>query len=315
MKKLSIYLLALLGAAFYACEEVDDASLDTEAPVFTEVLRPRGEGASPVVKIRGEYMEPRSESSTHFHVEGTVTDNTGVARILMDVHSVFDGHSHGRLNLLPGLDIDAVLEANGAASFTFVESDFANEDYYYNDQNYAAGPYDVTLTAVDIQGNATSFGDGSSVVRHFYLRRPYQPLIVLEADPSEEVVELDFEPGAELSLEGWIQQNRGAGNLAFPVTFIRITIAEDEHGHEHRGGDEHYEGIWGASNYLTTGSGAPLSGRTLPVFTNDQLDFNTLFADVPYTLSEEDDHMVLMIEIEDAGGNVAIREFELEVHN
>jgi hypothetical protein len=318
MKKLKIYLLGILALSLYACEDDNEGTVDTEAPVFVEVTRPRTQGGSGVVEIRGEYAEIRSEGSTHFHIRGTVTDNVGLSQLRVDVHGVHDGHSHGRMNLLPEFRVDANIDLGGATEFTFDDPDFPNNMLYYDESNggpFRAGPYDVILHAVDLAGNVTSLANGTSVIRQIYLRRSYQPTIVLAGDPNEEVDELEFKPGEQLALDGWIQQRRGSGNLAFDVTFIRISIVKDDHDHGHRGGEVHYEGIWGTSHFLTSSSGAPLTGRSLPSFVNNQLDFSVIFADSPYTLDEDDDHMILRIEVEDAGGNLAIREFELEVHD
>lgn len=324
MKNLRTYLLAILLVGLWACEkEEDPANQDLEAPVFQEITRPRTEGGSGVVKLRGEYAEVRGENSTHWHIRGTVTDNVGLSELKVDVHGVHDGHSHGRTNFLPEYSFEYVVNLNGETEFTFDDPDFEGRILYYDGSstaiegtNFRAGPYDVILHAVDQAGNTTSFAEGSSILRQIYLRRPYQPLIAITADPNESVDELEFEPGEQLEIDGWIQQNRGAGDLAFPVSFIRINIVEDDHDHSHRKLDEvRYEATWGASHYLTNSAGGPLTGRTLPAFQNNMLMFNTLLAEVPYTLSEGDDHMTLRIEVEDEGGNLAIREFELEVHD
>lgn len=310
MKKISIYLLAMLALVFYSCENDDENGVvDTEPPVFTEVLRPRNEGN--VLSIRGEKAESRSETSTHFHAEGTVTDNEGLSELRMDVHSVKNGHSHGRLSGLPSYDVDAVIDMGGVKEFNFSEhNDFEEEHYYYNDQNYAAGPYDVIFQAVDLAGNASDI-----VVRQIYLRRPYQPTIELIGDPEEQEDELDFEPGDELTIDGFIRQRRGEGALAFDVTFIRLSIVDFDHDdHSHRkDGDVEWEAYWGTSVYLTSSSG----GESVPAFdANNTLDFNVLLESIAaVVLTEEFDHKTLLIEVEDAGGNVAIREFELEVHD
>ncbi len=327
MKKLNLYLLAFVAVFSFSCSSDDDVLpvnggddgepvedvVDTTAPQFAEILRPGTEDASGVVRLRGDYMEVRSESSTHGHFRGTVTDDVALSEMRLDIHGVFDGHTHGREGLLPEFRVDSIIELNGATVHEF------DIDFYYDAQNFRAGPYDVAGHAVDEAGNQTSFADGSSVLRHIYLRRPYQPLVVLEGDPNEEAAELALHPGDELAADLYIEQNRGDGELAFPITFIRISIVEDhdDHGHDHRVSDEErYEGMWGTSYYLTSTTGAGLTGDPLPEATEDRIWMSQLVTgDNAYQVSEGDNHMILRLEIEDEGGNIAIREFELEVHD
>ncbi len=316
MKKNALYFLSLLAMSMglWSCSD-NDPIIDLEAPIFQEVSSPKAEDAAGVIELRGQYFEVRTATSTHMHITGRLTDNEGLSQLRIDLHGGYDGHSHGRLaSALPALRIDKVVELNGAKEVNF------DEEIYYDDADYRAGPYHVILHAVDLAGNSTSFADGSSVNRGIYLVRPYMPLVALEGDPTGVVDKLDIAPGSPLSLNGYIEQHRGGKR--FDVTFIRVSIVEDhhdddEHDHDHDDHDDEvlYEAIWGQSAYLTASSGQPLGGAPIPAFSADRLAFATLFAQRPHTVTEAEDHKILRIEVEDTGGNLTIREFEIEAHD
>jgi hypothetical protein len=58
-----------------------------------------------------------------------------------------------------------------------------------------------------------------------------------------------------------------------------------------------------------------LAGETIPAFTDDQLPLSTLWAGQPYTWRASDHERVLRIEVEDEGGNLAVREFIISIGN
>ncbi len=302
----------LLASTLWSCQTDDDQqdiNTDLQAPSFDEVTRPRTQGGSGTVKVRGEWMEVRSETSTHLHVRGTLTDNVALGQMRIDIHGSNDGHTHGRTTsqLLPGFLIDSVVDLVGARAVNF------DKDLYYDDRDYQAGPYHVILTAVDQAGNATSYADGSNVVRSIYLKRPYMPLIALAGDETESLDRLTFAAGAPLALDGFLEQRRAQRD--FSVSFVRVSIVPNTDREDNRnwGANASYVQMWGRSIFLRDNTGGFMEGDALPIFD----DKNRVMLDQVlgnYTLQPSDQGRALRLEVEDTAGNLAVREFVLTVN-
>ncbi len=291
-----------------ACSDSDpsDPSNDLEAPVFSEISRPSTQGDPNVVKIRGGYMEVLPENSTELRVRGQLKDNLALSEMRIDIHNSQDGHAHARTQRLPGFRVDEVVQLDGT-------SHNIDQSIRYDERDYLDGPYHVLLHAVDAAGNSTSFGDGSSVVRSVYLMRPYMPLIALTDAQSQQP--LSATAGSTLAVEGYLEQRRGEPDYA--ITFIRISLVQDTDRTDSTEwqGDTSYEAMWGESQFLRDNTGAMLVGETIPAFTDDRLPLATLWASQPYTWQKSDHERVLRIEVEDEGGNLAVREFTMFVGN
>jgi hypothetical protein len=202
--------------------------------------------------------------------------------------------------------VDDVVQLNGT-------SHTINQTIRYDDRDYLAGPYHVILHAVDAAGNTTSFSDGSSVIRSVYFKRPYMPLIALTDAPDETLEQLSGTEGNALAFEGYLEQRRADHDFA--ITFIRLSLVEDTNRDDNTDwqGDTSYEALWGESQFLRDNSGALLAGEEIPDFTNNQLPLATLWENQPYMLTANDHERLLRIEVEDEGGNLAVREFTVLV--
>ena len=304
------YLLFLsVTAVLTACSDNDtnDPSNDLEAPVFSAISRPSTQGDPNVVKIRGEYMEVLPENTTELRIQGELSDNLALSEMRIDIHNSQDGHTHARTQRLPGFRVDEVIPLDGTRHTI-------DQRIRYDERDYLAGPYHVLLHAVDAAGNTTSFADGSSVVRSVYLKRPYMPLIALTDDPDETLQQLSGTAGSRLATEGYLEQRRGAQEYA--ITFIRISLVQDTDRTNDTNwqSDTSYEAMWGASQFLRDNTGAMLSGEALPPFTDDRLPLTTLWEGQPYVLTAGDHERVLRIEVEDEGGNLAVREYVILIN-
>ncbi|MEO0333288.1 MAG: DUF4625 domain-containing protein, partial [Bacteroidota bacterium] len=295
---------------FTACSDSDpdDPSNDLDAPTFSAISRPYTRGGPNVVKIRGEYMEVLPENSTELLLQGELSDNRALSEMRIDIHNSQDGHTHARYEQrLPGFRVDEVVQLDG-------NSHTINRNISYDDRDYLAGPYHVILHAVDNAGNSTSFADGSSIVRSVYLKRPYMPLIALANDPDEMLEQLSGTAGNALDVEGYLEQRRTDHDFA--ITFIRLSLVQDTDRTDNADwqGDTSYEAMWGESQFLRDNTGAMLNGEDIPTFNDDQLPLTILWENQPYTLAASDHERVLRIEVEDEGGNLAVREFSLLVN-
>jgi len=305
-----LWLTLSVTLILVACSdsESDDPTNDLVAPVFSTISRPYTQGDPNVVKIRGEFMEVLPENSTELLLQGELSDNLALSEMRIDIHNSQDGHTHARLEQrLPGFRVDEVVQLNGT-------SHTINQTVRYDDRDYLAGPYHVILHAVDAAGNTTSFSDGSSVVRSVYLKRPYMPLIALADDPDETLDELSGTAGNALVFEGYLEERRAERDFA--ITFIRLSLVEDTNRDDNTDwqGDTSYEALWGESQFLRDNTGALLAGQDIPDFTNNQLPLATLWESQPYTLAASDHERILRIEVEDEGGNLAVREFTVLVN-
>lgn len=316
MKQNYLLVALIVGLGATSCKKKEDT--DTTAPSIT-VTSPKSDGESNVVELRGEYFELIGESKSSTLITGVVTDNEELKELKIDVHNSNDGHTHGKsASTFTFLDLDTIISVSGKTSYAF------NIPLNHPiNSNLKGGLYDVIVNATDKDGNQTSFANNKTVLRGIYLERAYQASIVNNEDTnSEKVEEIDLAVGANLDLNGFIEQKRGGKDLA--VSFIKIEIAEDEdHDHDHddksfrlKGeGDAVFEAYWGTAKYFTDENGAKLSGNTLPSFDGDnKLMFSDLLATVTnYKGNAAHNHYKITISVEDEAGNLTLRVFELEV--
>ncbi|MCH7409374.1 DUF4625 domain-containing protein [Belliella sp. DSM 111904] len=314
MKK-NLGLLAIAGLMTFACTENEDPSaLDLDAPVIGFAENRDG--------FRPANNEVRATTTDHLHLRFSVSDESGIGSILVDIHNTFDGHTHGRiqsdfeaLNVKDTYSPDA---SNAAFRFpegaTFHNVDGSTTDIYWDgpssrvDGNVLAGPYDIIISAVDIHGNQTGYADGSNYLATFFIERPYAPVIEVS---NLEDDELEGEPGEVLELSGRIA--KGAHELSSDIKFIWIRLAEEHDDHHHGAGhrvmdETFYEKMWGQSTWRTN-----LSGPELPNV--NELRFEDILSgEHAITLPTGEDHLDLIIWVEDINGNVTQKTYEVHAH-
>jgi hypothetical protein len=307
MKNPLLYLL--LGTAFFAfsCETDDDQIRDMDAPVIGPA-----DGRD---EIRPRYEEVNPGTKDYLHVRFGVDDPSGIAQIRVDIHSSFDGHTHGRIKTdFERLDVDDIYSPDAAdPTFRFprgstrVSVDGPGTDIYWGGSasrvsgNVLAGPYDFTIQAIDVHGNQTSFADESSYLATFYLQTPYAPQIEIT---NLHDGELEGEAGKALDVEGFIRKTNHP--LSTNLKFLWVRLAEedeDEHqGHSANarvaGGEDFYEKKWGSSSWRTG-----LTGPDLP--SNSELNLAEIFTgENAIVIPTNEDHLDLIIWVEDTGGNI-----------
>ena len=302
MKKY-LALSALAAITFYGCNTDDDSVRDMEAPVIS-VAEGRDE-------IRPRQGEIQRASNDHMHVRFSVADPSGIQQVRIDVHSAFDGHSHGRLsNAFEAMNVLDIIELNGAP---FYNQDGHDTDIYWEgpnsrvNGNILAGPYDIIIDATDIHGNATSSAEGNNYVSTFYIDRAYAPQMVIT---NLEDGELEGEPGQALDVQGNLTM--GGHELSSDITFLWVRLVEDDHdddGHGHAEEDI-YEKMWGTSTWRKHDNGNPFTGPALP--SGSMIDLaQVLSGENAITLPAGEEHYELIIWAEDANGNVTRRAFEV----
>lgn len=315
MKKYLSYLALGVAIILVSCTDNDDpAVVDRDAPVIAFAEGRDG--------FRPANNEVRAATTDHMHVRFSVSDASGIGQVLVDIHNSFDGHTHARLlNTFEALNVKDIYSpeaGNPAFRFpqgaTFLNVDNTSTDIYWAgptsrvEGNVLAGPYDIVVSAVDIHGNQTGFADGSNYIATFFIERAYAPQVaVTNLDNGE----IEGEAGEALEVIGTIA--KGSHNLSSEIKFVWIRLAEeDEHNHSHsamaRVKDEvFYERMWGTSTWRQGMSGPELPNTT-------ELKFEDILqGDNAIILPSGEDHLDLIVWVEDINGNVTQKTFTVHI--
>lgn len=315
MKKYLSYLALGLAVVHASCTDNDDpAVVDRDAPVIAFAEGRDG--------FRPANNEVRRGTTDHMHVRFSVTDASGIGQVLVDVHNSFDGHTHARmLNNFEALNVKDIYSpdaGNPAFRFpqgaTFLNVDNSTTDIYWEgptsrvEGNVLAGPYDIIVSAVDIHGNQTGFADDSNYLATFFIERAYAPVVEVT---NLEDGEIEGEAGEALEVIGSIA--KGTHSLSSEIKFVWIRLAEEhDHNHSHsamaRVKDEvFYERIWGASTWR--------QGMTGPALPNtDELRFEDILqGENAIILPSGEDHLDLIVWVEDINGNVTQKTYEVHI--
>lgn len=291
--------LSLAGLALAtSCKKDDNNNNDVTPPVIAAA-----EGRP---EIRPLNNEVRSDTTDYVHVRFSVSDESGVKEILIDVHDVFDGHTHGKTSSFNKLSYRKIIQANGAKNIN-IDSWF--DDIYWagpNSEvtgNVLAGPYDFIIAATDIHGNQTSSSSNTNYTAQFFIERSY----ALTTELTNLVNgELEGNKNQPLEVKGAIQ--KGAHSESSNIAFVWVLLKEE---HEHINktkGEEIYERMWGTSMWR-----AGMNGAALPSTSNINLETLLSGADA-IILPNETGNFELMIWVEDVNGNITQRMFEVHVN-
>ncbi len=294
MKKL-VFTLASI-ALLASCGKDKDKT----APQFSQIVSPLGQGNDGVIVLRGEYAQVIQENENTIEIKGTVTDETELKELKIDVHNASDGHSHKILSAYEFLDFEKIIDLSGKTAYNFdVDIDLSLYP------NLISGIYDIAIYATDKDGNQTTFGNGKAVKRQVYIKREYQPAIIHANDNStnEEKI-ITVNQNSKLNLNVELEENRGDRDNS--ISFIRIQVVS--------GGVNTFDKSWGYSNYFKV-NGTPLIGSALPDF-DDELDIDDILnalGNDNLTVQPTHNNAIIRITVEDNKKNFSIREFTLNV--
>ncbi|MCC5921776.1 MAG: DUF4625 domain-containing protein [Cyclobacteriaceae bacterium] len=308
MNKSINYLLAgFLGFAMLSCDNDDENGVqDMEAPVI--------EFADGRDGFRPAKNEIRRATTDHMHVRFSVRDESGLGEVRVNVHNGFDGHTHGRVNnsdFVPMSVNDIYAPDADRPTFRFPEGatrmnvDDTSTDIYWEgptsrigDDNILAGPYHFSVSATDIFGNSTSYGDGSNYNTTFYIRRAYAPAIAVTNMIDDE---LEGEGGETLNVTGSITKTDHA--LSSDITFVWVRLVDEDHDHDHdhsRVQDSMQELVWGESAWRNE-----TFSNVMELPSTSEIDLAVaLGGDNSIILPNEHGHYELLIWVEDANGNI-----------
>lgn len=315
MRKFLGFLAIGCVVAFSACNDDDNPAVaDREAPVIAFAEGRDG--------FRPANNEVRLATTDHMHIRFSVTDDSGIGQVLVDIHNTFDGHTHARLsNAFEALNVKDIYSPEAAnVAFRFPQGttrlnvDNTTTDVYWEGPtsrvqgNVLAGPYDIIVSAVDIHGNQTSFADGSNYLATFFIERAYAPQVAVSNLKNGEI---DAEAGEPLEVVGSIA--KGTHSLSSEIKFVWIRLAEEhDHNHSHsamaRISDEvFFERMWGSSTWRQGMSGAALPNTTDIKFEDLLSGSNAI------TVPAGEDHLDLIVWVEDVAGNVTQKTYTVHV--
>ena len=274
--KRSILGLGLSGMLFLvACE--GDEPIDITAPTIT-MEEP----------VNGEQFE----AGGTIPFDALFEDDVELATFNIAIHNNFDGHGHGRIEVEP---------FDFSQSFTLTgKSEDVHEDIAVA-ADATAGPYHLTVEAIDAAGNATSFADGSSKELEIWIINGEMPHVHFEDANGNEVAEFEGVVGQSLQFYGEVEDEVGT----LDHVLIMVGHLEGYEGHDHAHGgrivaDDHiYEKEFEVEGEISVLIQNLLEGEEIVV---NQSDLDEL---------EEGEHLYLIVQAEDADGNISRHAIEI----
>ena len=204
MKKNLYFLLGL--AMLASCG--DDEQVDSTAPQILEAL----------VNSEDHDIELNAGEKAALQVE--VSDNDELSELKVDIHDLFDGHSHGKSTST--WEMTKIYSLSGATSLV--------QDSLEVPSPVIAGPYHFVFRLVDASGNESEFKEVEFVVRN----GGEAQFNVTSPDFSTEV---HAPKGEAFNMEGSITDDQDLAEI-----LIRIS-EEEEHSHKKSGAPIYEEDI------------------------------------------------------------------------
>ncbi|MFN3999434.1 DUF4625 domain-containing protein [Algoriphagus sp.] len=306
MKNNSYFLpLFLIGLVLTSCGDSENPT-DLDPPTISSLM-----AGLEIQPYPGMLISPTNKSLV---VQFKVSDPAGVKEILLDVHGGFDGHSHARLsNSFERLNIKRIFSSTASNSNLVIPSgekevNIEAHQIAWEGANSAvvgnllAGPYHITISATDMEGNQTSFADGSNYHTTFYIQRPYSPAISLNKMPNGK---LEAKAGQKLNLVGEIKVTDHP--LSTPLKFIWLRLTNEANLDEQKNLTESTvaQAMIGSSFWRN------LAGPTLSV--NQIFDLESFVSQNPLTIPMGQSKLSLVIWAEDTAGNVTRESIPIEI--
>ncbi len=304
IKKLPVQLALLsLTMGMYFCTPTDEP-VDLQAPDILPVSGMDAISPSPGASF--------SSNSPGMNVVFKVADPQGIQEILLDVHGGFDGHSHGRIlgdferlnvrRIFSSTASDPKLRIEQGATEVSIDSyRLAWEGGDSDVQgNVLAGPYHLTISATDVQGNQTGFADGSNYHTTFYIERPYAPLLEVPAS-------IEATAGSPLELSGQILRTTHAISTDIKFVWLRLLNRESLDDAE----EDDQIRVFGE---LKAGQSSwrNLSGNSIP--SGETFDLTSWLQQNPIQIPNGQANLVVVVWCEDMAGNVSRKAIPVKVN-
>lgn len=290
----SSLLLMLLAGLLFSCFSTNDPGDEATPPLIQPVSQQ--EPISPGHRISIPHDADRIPLSFR------VISNTGLRQIRIDVHSAFDGHTHGRTSqqaffvLLNNDDRINLDDLGNPTDFSVSLED--NMNVFLDDRNPfidegflpLAGPYHFAIMATDINGNQTQYRDNTTYHTTFYLQRPYAPGVEIFFNNND-------------GLTGKISKTDHS--LSTDIVFIWIKKVLINPELPHQDGALITEKLWGESNWRHITR--PSVGDVLPASFPIDLSLLTSNIEAFHLLGENE---VIYVWVEDERGNITVESIQ-----
>ncbi len=273
MKSLLIALLFGSVLLFIACN--DDDPVDVTAPTITMEEPVYGE-----MIAAGEVI----------HFDALFEDDVQLATYNIDIHNNFDGHGHARIAVAP-FDYEASFPLTGLI-------DDVHEDIEVP-SDATAGPYHLTVEAIDAAGNSTTFVDGSSKEVEIWITNEEMPHVHFEDMNGIEVSEYEGTVDVALKFYGEIEDQVGMLDHVEIIVGHLEEVEEHDHSHGRVLEGDIYEGDFEVGGETSVRIETLLADATITV---SQADLDEL---------EEGEHLYLIVVAEDEDGNISRHAIEI----
>lgn len=260
MKKI-ILLPLLISLISISCDKDDDN--DEKAPTISNAT------------INGLTEEIIVNTGGDLKFEALLSDDQELGEFKIDIHDIFDGHSHGKKASTPWVYTQTY-------SLDGVSKNF--ESTITVAQNIAAGPYHSIMRLLDESGNESEFKE----IDFMILNGSEAQIAISSPDFSSEV---HVDKGDSLNIFGQISDD-------IDIEEIIIALEETEHGHGKKQEDALFE-----ADFDLTG--------TADVLWDFQAD-GSINIKIP-TTAESGDYVFEVI-VKDSDGNLNIFEGHVHIH-
>ena len=251
----------------------------------------------------GHFLEVASDA-TSIPMAFEVRDESGISSIIVEAHSGFDGHTHGRVtnNEFILFSYRHVISSEALDDPLVFRSAAADEPTLYLDERNSliqegelvlAGPYHFSIQATDLARNETSYDDNTTHHGTLYIHRDYAPQI------SPVVID-----ASARTITGSISRNT-ANASSSDIVFLWVYIARQNEENPAQEGDLIAQWIWGSSNWAHLFR--PNTGEDLPG--NQMIDLSDLLSD-EQAIFDKQDNELLTVWAEDANGNISVKTFD-----
>jgi len=258
----------------------------------------------PHIEVNDPADGSKAEAGSYILFNALFSDNQALGTFSIDIHNAFDGHSHGRIQEDPDL-IKFSFRKNYDLPPVTAHLIALPQDILVPAETQA-GPYHFIVQAIDAEGNATSYQDGSIVENEI--------LIINESMARIDITnlvngELEISGGTPFDVEGSITDPPHPTLQGFEMVHIILGEPEEGHSHDHARTTAYlFESTLHNSEltpYFNPDGSLDIAGMIN--YTPDESELAVLE-------SEEVEHLELMVEVHDLQGNITIEKVAVHIH-
>ena len=158
MKAKSYLAFLLAGALMFggvSCKK-DEEEDENNTPTPTVDTTP------PTVSLERPRVDPETRNAGgHMHFRGTFNDNVELGEYKIDIHDVFDGHSHDKVSSYFAWSYEVTTPLSGKEEFVDIIINIPNDAM--------PGKYDLLLFVTDKAGNSLNVNGRNFIERQFFV--------------------------------------------------------------------------------------------------------------------------------------------------